>query len=135
MIVNKLNLVRVWTPGSNVSDGIAMEFWGYVFQWKGKASTPQQRQARFREVYLFLSNLSWDAEAECAIFNVYFWGSMNRRFKVSNHPGHRFFQALQGHVWKFGPGSDKRKNTDRPWKWVRVENLNHPLAPFKGMHW
>jgi hypothetical protein len=136
MIANKLNLVRVWTPGSNVNNGIALGFWSYVFKWEGKATSPNQRRARFAQVYRFLSNLKWDAENECAIFDVYYWGLLNRMYKSKkNHPGHRFFQALQGHVWKFGPGAAGRKKTDRPWKWVTVPNQNNPVAPFKGMHW
>lgn len=133
MITKKLNAVLVWTPGSDVDRTIAMGFWSYVFKWEVKAKDADERQRRFQQVYRFLSYLHWDAEAECALFDVYYWGSLNRTYKVENHPGHRFFQALQGHVWKFG--SKNRKKTDRPWKWVRVPNQNNPLAPFKGLHW
>ncbi len=133
MIVSKLNSVKVWTPGSDIDARDAFRFWGYVFQWEGKARGPEERRRRFRQVHNLLNNLYWDEEAEAALFDVYYWGSLNRTYKTENHPGHRFFQALQGHVWKFG--SKNRKKTDRPWKWVRVPNNDNPLAPFKGLHW
>jgi len=135
MISQKLNALNVWTPGSDINSVFAFQFWGYVFQWRERAADMYQRRERYRQVCMFLNNLKWDVEAECALFDVYYWGSLNRMYERANHPGHRFFQALQGHVWKFGPGSKTRKKTDKPWKWVTVPNNDNPLAPFKGMHW